>query len=65
VRETIYSMLLSQRQQDILIGTMLGDGHLEQNGKNVRLRIDHGMSQTRYINWKYREFKTLATKKPV
>ena len=57
-------MLLSQRQKDILIGTILGDGHLEKNGKGVRLKVDHGMMQSGYLNWKYVEFKNLAPSKP-
>lgn len=56
--------MLSQRQKEILIGTILGDGHLEQNGKGVRLRVDHGMSQSDYVMWKFEEFKNLATNKP-
>lgn len=63
VRETLYSML-SQRQKDILIGTILGDGHLEQNGRGVRLRVDHGMTQQDYVLWKYGEFQNLVPSKP-
>ena len=56
--------MLSKRQKEILIGTILGDGHLEKNGNGVRLRVDHGMSQTEYLKWKYEELKNLATNKP-
>ena len=63
MRETLYNML-SQRQKDILVGTILGDGHLEQNGRGVRLRVDHSMAQSEYISWKYREFENIATNKP-
>ena len=55
---------LIKRQKEILIGTLLGDGCLEKNGKNVRLRIDHGLNQKDYLDWKYKEFKNLATNKP-
>ena len=57
-------MLLSSRQKEILIGTILGDGHLERNGNGVRLRVDHGMHQAEYLKWKYEEFKNLATNRP-
>lgn len=52
--------MLSKRQKAILVGTLLGDGHLEQNGKNVRLRVGHGLPQREYIAWKYRELKDLV-----
>ena len=57
-------MLLSQRQKEILIGTILGDGHLEKNGNGVRLRVDHGIKQDDYVRWKFGEFKNLAANKP-
>ena len=56
--------MLSQRQKEILVGTMLGDGHLEQNGRGVRLRVDHGMAQQDYVLWKYQEFQKFATNRP-
>ena len=56
--------MLSDIQQEILIGTMLGDGHLEQNGKGVRLRVDHGISQKEYLHWKYQAFKDLVPSEP-
>lgn len=53
---------LTQRQMDILLGKILGDGCLEQNGKNVRLKIDHGANQKDYVLWLYDEFKNIALK---
>lgn len=58
-------MPLSERQKQILIGLLLGDGHLELNGKNTRLKIDHGATQKDLFLWKHREFQTLATRNPV
>lgn len=52
--------ILTKRQEQILLGTLLGDGFLEQNGKNVRLKIDHGAKQKAYVFWLYEEFKTIA-----
>ena len=57
-------MLLTKTQKLILIGTMLGDGHLEQNGKGVRLKVDHGMAQKDYVLWKYKIFQNLVPSKP-
>ena len=53
---------LTQRQQDILLGKILGDGFLEQNGKHVRLKIDHGAQQKEYVLWLYEELRSLALK---
>ena len=55
---------LTPRQKEILLGMILGDCCLEKNGKNVRLRVEHGLKQKNYLYWKYEEFKNLATDKP-
>lgn len=57
-------LALNQKQKAILVGTILGDGHLEQNGRHVRLRLDQGIKQADYLAWKYDEFKNLATANP-
>lgn len=48
--------VLTKRQQEIIIGTLLGDACLEKNGKNFRLKIDHTEKYKYYIFWLYREF---------
>lgn len=53
-------MQLSCRQKNILIGTILGDAHLEKNGNNTRLKVDHGEIQKAYLKWKYFEFKNIS-----
>lgn len=55
-------MQLSRQQNDILIGMILGDCHLEKNGHNVRLRVDHAENQKKYLEWKYKIFQNLASK---
>ena len=57
-------MQLSSKQKNILIGTLLGDAHLEKNGHNVRLRIDHSEKQKNYLKWKYSEFINFAASSP-
>ena len=53
---------LSQRQREIIVGTLLGDAHLETqtNGRTYRLKIMHAASQKEYIEWLYNEFRTMA-----
>lgn len=55
---------LTQRQQEILIGTLLGDGCLEVNGSNVRLKIDHSMNQKQLTDWLFDEFKQFTKSNP-
>jgi len=55
---------LTKRQKEILIGMLLGDGCLEKNGNNVRLRVEHGLAQKDYLNWKYKEFHNLVPSEP-
>ncbi len=55
---------LTKLQQQILIGGLLGDTCLEQNGRNTRLRIEHGLRQEQYLRWKYEKFASIATSVP-
>lgn len=50
---------LTKRQREIIIGKLLGDGHLEtlDNGRTYRLKIEHSLSQKEYVDWLYQEFK--------
>ncbi len=50
---------LNRRQRDILVGLLLGDGHLEtQNGgRTYRLKVEHGMKQKDYVSFLSNEFK--------
>ncbi len=50
---------LTDRQREIIIGKLLGDGHLEtQNkGKTYRLKIEHSIKQREHVDWLYCEFK--------
>lgn len=50
---------LSDLQREILIGLLLGDGHLEtqNNGRTYRLKIEHSYLQKEYVDWLYQIFK--------
>lgn len=45
------------------MGTLLGDGILELNGRYPRLRIDHSIKQGAYVEWKYRVFHDLTSRR--
>ncbi len=53
-------------QQEVLIGTILGDGRLESRSKNgsARLRVHHAESQRDFLFWKYQVFQNLVTREP-
>lgn len=50
---------LTKKQREIIIGKLLGDGHLEsQNrGRTYRLKIEHPVKQKEYVEWLYKIFK--------
>ena len=52
------SLKLTSIQNEILVGTLLGDGHLEtmNRGKTYRLKIEHTMKQKAYVDWLYGHF---------
>lgn len=62
------SMPFSARQQEIVFGTLLGDGYLRAtNGKcrncSYSLALCHGEKQLDYLKWKFREFEAFVTTK--
>lgn len=60
-----FSVPLTQRQKEILLGTVLGDGYLAwASGSSARLRIEHSNKQKFYVWWKYREFQNIMQDKP-
>lgn len=50
---------LSSFQREILIGLILGDGHLEtqNNGRTFRLKVEHSITQKDYTDWLHEQFK--------
>lgn len=63
------ALKLSVWQKQLLVGLLLGDGHLETvNNKTYRLRVEHGEKQKEYLFWLQTQFsewlpKIVATKK--
>ena len=49
---------MTQKQKDIAIGMILGDAYLQKTGKqNARLRLEQGISQRDYLEWKVSQLK--------
>ena len=56
---------MTNRQEAIIAGLLLGDGHLEKNGRYVRLKVDQALNHSDYVNWLYNELKDLVPSRPV
>lgn len=59
IREKKKDLKLSKRQRELVVGLLLGDGHLEtQNGgRTYRLKVEHGSTQREYLEWLAKEFQ--------
>lgn len=59
IREYKKTLELNDIQGSILVGTLLGDGHLEtqDKGKTYRLKLEHQIGQRDYLEWIYDQFK--------
>ena len=57
---------MNQEHRSILVGTLLGDGHLEtQNrGRTYRLKIEHSIKQKAYTDWLYQKFSSWVNDSP-
>ena len=55
---------LTDEQEYLILGTLLGDGAIEKRWKNPRLRIDHASAQKEYVFWKYSILENIATREP-
>jgi len=59
IRERKKQLRLSKRQRELIVGLLLGDGHLEtqNSGRTYRLKVEHGSAQRDYLVWLAKEFQ--------
>jgi hypothetical protein len=52
-------LAMTERQRQILVGMLLGDAHLERQrgARTARLKIEHSLRQSAYVDWKYGEWR--------
>ena len=55
---------LSARELAIIIGTILGDAHVEQYDNDARISVLHSLKQKELVNWKHRELKRFVRMQP-
>jgi len=60
-REVRYRLDLNDRQQAILVGTLLGDGCLAKHGNYHRLHIKHKLAQVTLVEMKREAFRDFVT----
>ncbi len=53
------NLKLTKFQREIIVGLMLGDGHLEtqSNGRIYRLKVEYGERQKLYLDWIWNIFR--------
>ncbi len=62
--------LFPSHQFDVIIGSLLGDAHLEcrsiglRNPITARLRVHHGEKQKDYVFWKFQVLKAFVSREP-
>jgi hypothetical protein len=52
-------LAMTERQEELLVGMLLGDAHLERQrgARTARLKIEHSVRQSAYVDWKYGEWR--------
>lgn len=57
---------LTQLQRSVIIGTLLGDGHLRTfpGRRNALLEINHSFCQKEYVDWKYSTLANVSASPP-
>lgn len=57
---------LTQLQKSVIIGSILGDGHLRKalGRKDAFLEINHSIKAKEYVNWKYSILKSISKSNP-
>lgn len=51
----------TQRQKEIVLGSLLGDAYLRPSGNSFSLSFTHGEKQKAYLDWKRNEFLNFVT----
>lgn len=66
IEQSKQKLKLSKIQREIIVGTLLGDAHLEtqNDGKTYRLKIEHSQRQTSYVNWLFSNLSGWVLTKP-
>lgn len=66
IEEKKARLKLTKRQKEIIVGLLLGDGHLEtQNyGKTFRLKVEQSIAHKAYVDWLFSELQEFVLTGP-
>lgn len=53
-------MILTQDERALIMGTLLGDAHIQKRGNSYRLKIEHSITQKDYVLWKHNKLQRLC-----
>jgi recombination protein RecA len=56
--------VISQRQIELIIGSLLGDAYLVKTTKGFAFRVNHGLKQKEYVDWKFTILENLVNSPP-
>lgn len=48
----------------LIVGSLLGDGYLDKTTRGYSLRLNHGIAQKRYVDFKYQLIKSFVNSPP-
>lgn len=51
---------LTENEEALIMGTLLGDAHIQRRGRSYRLKIAHGIDQSEYVEWKFTNLQRLC-----
>lgn len=61
---TIREKNLADMQQDLAIGSLLGDAHLVKTTRGYAFRVNHSFKQRAYVDWKFAIMENLTNSPP-
>lgn len=60
------SLFLTEKQKQLIVGSLLGDGtmHIFKNGHNANFKVEQGLKQKAFVEWKYDILKNWVFTEP-
>ena len=65
INHDLRSVPFTQRQKDIMYGSLLGDAYIRPGKASYQLSFTHGEKQIDYLQWKMDEFDNFVTTKTI
>ncbi len=59
-KNNMTSFEMTEIEKTLIMGTLLGDAHIQKRKNSYRLKIEHGIDQKAYVLWKHEKLKSLC-----